>query len=123
MRLISSSLLLLQAILVYFSFSATSSPSRPHYIECQSSEECGSVACCVIGNARFSLPSCRSLLQAGDTCISRAYQPFNTTVIYPDGAEVKLTNVYRTFCPCEAGLHCRHDGICFDPTLKNRPFH
>lgn len=93
--------------------------SRPHYIECQSSEECGSVACCVIGHARFSLPECKPFLEIGEVCGHPDNLSFNTTVMYPDGAEVELLNVHRTVCPCAAGLKCSNERICIDPTLSD----
>lgn len=69
------------------------------------------------GSARFSIPTCNNLQQIGDDCTYTNLPPINTTVVYPDGEEVEFTNVYRLFCPCEAGLYCSSNKKCFDPTL------
>uniref|UniRef100_A0A1B6JDL0 Prokineticin domain-containing protein n=1 Tax=Homalodisca liturata TaxID=320908 RepID=A0A1B6JDL0_9HEMI len=80
---------------------------EPAFYGCKSSEECAKGECCVIGRQRFSLPMCKRLGAVGDFCYPGANgEPFNSTLEYPNGSKVDVTNIYLLFCPCEIGLVC-----------------
>lgn len=64
---------------------------------------------------RYSLPQCEKKLQLHETCRPASDEPFNTTVTYPDGEVVSLTNMHMLVCPCANGLVCDpRSGRCED---------
>ncbi|KAK6635799.1 hypothetical protein RUM44_001053 [Polyplax serrata] len=88
--------------------------SRPRYIECSHSMECGLGSCCVLGKGRYSLPRCVSLGKLNEKCRPGSI-PQNITVSYPDGESVNLSHVYSILCPCQEGLYCSdQSGVCID---------
>ncbi|XP_015602971.1 astakine [Cephus cinctus] len=90
---------------------------RPRYVQCQSSLECMPGNCCTIGEVRFSIPQCQPLQEEGDVCRPSGHATLNTTLVYPDGTQVELTDVHIMLCPCSYGMTC-DDGICRDPSQK-----
>ncbi|KAK3925494.1 Astakine [Frankliniella fusca] len=107
----------LLAALSLFAAGAGAVPSRPMYIDCVDSSECGAWECCVLGGGRFSLPRCAPVGDVGDACRPGAgygaVRPINTTVTYPDGAVVNLPAVFLHQCPCAPGLACaRPQAVC-----------
>ncbi|EEB18429.1 protein Bv8 precursor, putative [Pediculus humanus corporis] len=88
--------------------------TRPPYIECSDTLECGLGYCCVLGNGRYSLPRCVQLGKINDYC-RPGNLPLNVTVSYPDGENVELSHIYSTMCPCQEGLYCSdNSGMCID---------
>uniref|UniRef100_A0A1B6GF38 Prokineticin domain-containing protein n=1 Tax=Cuerna arida TaxID=1464854 RepID=A0A1B6GF38_9HEMI len=80
---------------------------EPAFYGCKSSDQCNKGECCFIGRQRFSIPSCKSLEAVGDFCYPGADgEPFNSTLEYPNGSKLNVTNIYLMFCPCEFGLVC-----------------
>ncbi|XP_066994930.2 astakine [Anabrus simplex] len=94
---------------------ASAHSSRPSYIECQDSKECGPGSCCAIGANRYSVPMCQRMHEVGESCRGRGQEPMNTTVGYPDQSKVELTNVYWLFCPCADGLVCEKPSSTCQP--------
>jgi len=92
--------------------------TRPKYIGCQTSDECGKQACCVIGMGRYSIPTCQPRQEVGERCRPLG-EPVNTTLHYPDGVSVDLAGVYYITCPCMDGLTCGDDMECVDDVLTN----
>lgn len=88
-------------------------PSKPSFLGCQSSEDCGVDECCVLGMMRYSVPTCRPLGEEGDTCRPHSgdVQPQNITVTYPDGSSADLY-VHTMLCPCATGLECSDGMSC-----------
>ena len=69
---------------------------------------------------KYSAPRCNPVKQEGENCRPASSSTFNTTLYYPDGAQVELTNVHYIMCPCSNGLTCdTSDGICRDQSQKN----
>jgi hypothetical protein len=58
------------------------------------------------GGGRYSSPQCVNLGEIGDSCRPVGTTPFNTTVEYPNGYSVTLTNIYFVMCACASGLEC-----------------
>ncbi|BES99462.1 Prokineticin [Nesidiocoris tenuis] len=91
----------------------------PHYVECVDSSDCAKDECCTIGLGRFTIPVCSKRLDLDEHCGS-VREPFNTSVFYPDGSAVDLTNVYVHFCPCQSHLSCPSSTQkCTDPMDKS----
>ncbi|XP_076240369.1 astakine [Calliopsis andreniformis] len=80
--------------------------TRPNYIQCVSNLECDPGYCCTIGAMRYSIPQCQPLQKEGNPCRPGSAITINMTAMYPDGAEVLLTNVHSILCPCADGLTC-----------------
>ncbi|XP_043279965.1 astakine-like [Venturia canescens] len=88
--------------------------------QCSSNQDCNAGECCVLGGNRYSIPQCMPLLESGASCRPRNVQ-LNTTLVYPDGNQITLTDVYFIFCPCTYGLSCeaKEDATCIDHTQKS----
>jgi hypothetical protein len=68
------------------------------------------------GGGRYSSPQCVNFGGIGDFCRPYGTEPFNTTVGYPNGYSVTLTNVYYVLCVCASGLVCdRSSSTCQEP--------
>ncbi|XP_068086226.1 astakine [Anabrus simplex] len=79
--------------------------ARPKYIGCVDSSECALNECCMISQGRYSIPTCTPVLRTGAPC-SPYIKAINTTVGYPDGNLVVLTDVYMNMCKCAPDLSC-----------------
>ncbi|CAH1397877.1 unnamed protein product [Nezara viridula] len=90
---------------------------RPGYIDCLDSSECGRGKCCSIGMGRYSIPQCFAMGNLGDKCIPDNKLHKMTTLSYPDGSSMNLTNFYfHHICPCLDNLICNKDTeTCEDP--------
>ncbi|VVC33222.1 Prokineticin domain [Cinara cedri] len=114
-------LLLAAAILVA---SAAAYPSKPSFLGCSSSDDCGVDECCVLGMVRYSVPVCKPLADTGELCrpvIDNYNQlPQNVTVSYPDGSTADVF-VHMVACPCVAGLECTDDMTCSGLDGPGRP--
>ncbi|XP_047104712.1 astakine-like [Schistocerca piceifrons] len=120
MRQTSLSLLLATSAALILATSAglVKKVAIPGYIDCVSSNDCGTTECCVLGTARFSIPSCQIRGEVGDPC-SPISQPRNMSVSYLDGSVVQLVDVYSVVCACAPGLLCSPDSAtCADPLAK-----
>nr|XP_046481483.1 astakine-like [Neodiprion pinetum]XP_046481484.1 astakine-like [Neodiprion pinetum] len=92
---------------------------RPRWIQCQSNSECTPGYCCTIGKQKFSIPQCKLMRDIGDVCRPDGSITLNTTLMYPDGSQIELTEVHDMFCPCGYGLSCdRRDAVCRDPSQE-----
>ncbi|PSN38415.1 Astakine, partial [Blattella germanica] len=70
------------------------------------------------GGSRYSRPRCIDLGSVGQPCRPYNSVPFNTTVSYPNGLSVDLTNVYFILCNCAQDLVCdRNEGTCRAPQI------
>uniref|UniRef100_A0A1B6KZ15 Prokineticin domain-containing protein n=1 Tax=Graphocephala atropunctata TaxID=36148 RepID=A0A1B6KZ15_9HEMI len=81
---------------------------EPAFYECTNSDQCNKGECCSMGRQRFSLPICKRMESLGDFCYpGAAGEPFNSTLEYPNGSKLDVTNIYLLFCPCELGQKSR----------------
>lgn len=91
---------------------------RPRYIGCQTNLECMPGNCCTIGPNKFSIPHCKPMQEESEVCRPSG-QTLNSTLVYPDGSQVQLTEVHFILCPCIHGLSCDiEDGLCRDASQK-----
>ncbi|XP_054258563.1 astakine-like [Macrosteles quadrilineatus] len=103
----------LKSLLLLSVFATCCLCSRPPYIGCQNSDECGKDGCCVIGMGRYSIPTCQPRREVGEVCRPLS-EPVNVTLEYPDGASVDLSGVFYIMCPCQGGLGCGNDMECVE---------
>jgi len=76
-----------------------------------------------LGGGRYSSPQCVNFGEIDDSCRPYGTVPFNTTVGYPNGYTVTLTNVYFVMCDCARGLEChRETSTCQDPQILTQNF-
>jgi len=76
-----------------------------------------------LGGGRYSSPQCVNFGEIDDYCRPYGTVPFNTTVGYPTGYTVTLTNVYFLMCDCATGLEChRETSTCQDPQILTQNF-
>ena len=69
---------------------------------------------------RYSTPRCNPLREEREVC-RPGTSTINTTLSYPDGAQVELKNVHYILCPCANNLTCDNsDGICRDLTINHK---
>ncbi|XP_067133710.1 astakine-like [Centruroides vittatus] len=78
--------------------------------ECNSSSDCSFGHCCVLGMMRYGVPRCRALGRIGQLCRMNN-EPQNTTLYYPNGVLVDVSDVYTLTCPCDIGLACKNN-VC-----------
>ncbi|KAJ4451399.1 hypothetical protein ANN_02861 [Periplaneta americana] len=86
-------------------------------VECNDTSDCSAEECCVLvtltklflnmipGMHPNSIPSCVALGDLGHPCLPNN-EAVNTSVTYPNGETIHLTNVYRMYCNCVEGLSC-----------------
>ncbi|XP_033215586.1 astakine-like [Belonocnema kinseyi] len=116
-KMIFTLVIMITTMLNFISSAATN--TRPEYIGCQNNDECAPGFCCSILPDKYSAPRCNPLREDGEMCRPKA-STFNTTLHYPDGASVELTNVHYIICPCADDLTCDiSDGVCRDKNRKN----
>ncbi|KAJ9600274.1 hypothetical protein L9F63_009450 [Diploptera punctata] len=85
---------------------------RPSYIDCLDSHECGHSRCCVLGQHRYSIPTCTEMGEVGSSCRPNN-EPGNYQIGYPDGYSAIVRNGYLNLCDCQRGLECsRITGTC-----------
>jgi len=77
----------------------------PWYTGCVNTNECGAKRCCVLGGNPNPTASCQDEPEEGGVCRPNN-EPINTTVVYPNGDRVTLTNVYFILCNCAGGSTC-----------------
>eukprot|EP01054_Gregarina_sp_Poly1_P008430 Gregarina_sp_Poly_1__8429@NODE_4966_length_444_cov_9_474801_g3459_i0_p1_GENE_NODE_4966_length_444_cov_9_474801_g3459_i0NODE_4966_length_444_cov_9_474801_g3459_i0_p1_ORF_typecomplete_len109_score2_17Prokineticin/PF06607_11/7_3e12MIT_LIKE_ACTX/PF17556_2/0_12MIT_LIKE_ACTX/PF17556_2/8_6Dickkopf_N/PF04706_12/0_61Dickkopf_N/PF04706_12/1_4e02_NODE_4966_length_444_cov_9_474801_g3459_i051377 len=78
--------------------------------ECVDTKDCGVGRCCLLGMQPYSIPSCRDLGSVGSYCFDN--KPISTTITYPNGESLTLTDVFLQFPPCAEGLICGTQRTC-----------
>ncbi|XP_054258950.1 astakine-like [Macrosteles quadrilineatus] len=93
---------------------ASPSPAQSprSYTGCSSSADCGQGRCCVIVGGRYPTTACMQRPQAGQQCRPSSSRPTSTTLQFPGGASVFVTDVYKNLCPCESPAMCSSSGTC-----------
>ncbi|XP_069679675.1 astakine-like isoform X2 [Periplaneta americana] len=109
---------LIAVVLLAASVHALPTTERPSFVGCTDTAECKDAQCCVLGGHRYSSPQCVNFGGIGDPCRPYGTVPFNTTVAYPNGYSLNLTNVYFVVCLCSHDLVCdRGSSTCQDPQI------
>lgn len=98
-------------------FQTTDRP--PWYQGCINTNECAATECCVLSGTPNTIATCNALIEEGNPCRPNN-APVNTTITFPNGDSVNLTNVYLNLCYCVGGLTCIQ-GICERNVLEVQP--